>query len=225
MDTNPTGSAPNPEYPQPEFPTSQPVPVKYRAWAKQVQISAIFAAISSLLGGLSFFELGKIAVGITGSISTSEAFLGLAALVGVLALLVGRIWFEVAIIGFGFRATQTAVSKGYVTANKPGWFIASWFVPVVSIYLPGMLLSKLAEFSAGPQAKVRKREAWTFWICWTLVLLIFSAASNSTGAHPTPVELTAVMAGFGVASAFQAVPVILARSLVSKLRNDIDNLT
>jgi hypothetical protein len=199
-----------------------PRPEKYRGWSRQVAASGLLGAIASLAGAMGLFQLGKLLTVPSSQLAQSDAGLLMLSVAAILALVITQLWFMVSLIGFGFRAIQAAVGRGYVSQQKPGFFIASWFIPVISIYLPATQLSALAGFTAGESVRKRKREVMTFWVIWLLIQFGFSSIASAPTDNLTDPQIISLLAAFGAISAFQAVPLMLGRRMVAEFTADLD---
>ncbi|MGE5134307.1 MAG: DUF4328 domain-containing protein [Gemmatimonadota bacterium] len=158
----PPGAGQPPQYgwvpPGPGLPTAAPVAFS--------PLGGLATATQILLGLMAAASLVSIAV------SPVQALVLLLYLPLVPVFIV---WF--------YRARQDAGGWGWRQRWAPGWAIGAWFVPVVFLFFPYMIMADI--WRAGLPDDQRKRPAWlpaAWWVCWLLTWFTgFWLYSNQAG--------------------------------------------
>ena len=196
---------------------------KQNAWSKRVQQSAPLAAGASLLGALGLFKLGQMLTRMP-TISESDAILGLASLAVVFLGIGFYLWFSIALIGFQFRALQFAGEMGQELGSKPGFYLASWFIPFANFFIPLRAFRVLTRFAVPEdRAASFSRKVSTFWFVNVGLNLVASiAGQGGQSANPTVPEMVAGISVMAACLALQAIPTILARNVVEELNDDLN---
>jgi len=209
-----------------EVATQAPSATKLVAWANQVRISAIPAAITSLLAGLGLFKFGQLYSEYAyhpATFGAADALWTIGALISLVAMLMASTWATVATIGFQFRALQFAVAKGMVLRAKPGMYIAYWFIPIANLIMPLFGFRDMVRFASAAQTK---RQRLTLITSAWVVLFVVHVASSIGGqisnpSNPTVPEVIAAIGLFAGVTALQSVPYILFRNFAAELTGDL----
>jgi hypothetical protein len=66
---------------------------------------------------------------------------------------------------------------------RGGWLVPMWIIPLVSLFLPGLFVARVAEISTGapverPSRAGLQRLVWTWWACWALSESFATATSG-----------------------------------------------
>jgi hypothetical protein len=175
------------------------------------------------VGSLGIFANAKTLADATSSaaaINDSNALSVLAAMMGIFFLGVGVLWFSAAMMGFGFRAAQFVRERGATTRWRPGWAIGGWFVPILSLFVPFMILRDIISATKSATSAATQRSLLWFWIWWVaLANLANSTVSNlqSTNVGTVYSSLT-LLAG---AMCFHIVPFMMGKKLFKTIDADL----
>ncbi len=163
--------------------------------------------------------------GLAAAVQILLGVFGLAALVSIafpimhiLVILLYLPLIPVFIVWF-YRARKDASGWGWRQRWAPGWAIGAWFVPVIFLFFPYMIMADI--WRAGLPADQRQRPVWlpiAWWVCWLLAWFAgFHLGVSRTGpAHGVSagffIDSTLLSTGFEAAAAVVLIFVVRAVS-------------
>jgi hypothetical protein len=110
-----------------------------------------------------------------------SAFGGILILVTIVAVVQACIW--------QYRAASTARALGYPAKHSPGWGVGSWFVPIVSLWMPYQAIRDCLA-PGDPNRRIVR----LFWICF-IGQAIFALAAGTAALASTSLSLVFTVPG------------------------------
>ena len=196
---------------------------RFSIWTRSLSAAANFGAVGSIVGALGIFANAKTLSEATtnaSAITESNALSVLAAMMGIFFLGVGTLWFSAAMMGFGLRAAQYVRANGGSTRWRPGWAVGSWFVPILSLFVPLVIFRDIVAATKTSAEAATQRSLLWFWIWWVVLgNLANSSVSNIQSTNPSTVYsgLT-LLAGV---MCFHIVPFMMGKKLFKTIDADL----
>lgn len=192
---------------------------RFSQWTKSVTTAAALGAVGSVAGALGIYANAK-SLANSALINASNASQTSLGLFGIFIFGLASVWFTLALMGFGLRAAQFVRQQGGSTRWKPGWAIWSWFVPVLSLFVPFIILRDVVRATNAPDAKATERSLVWFWIWWVVLANLASGTLQSVQSTDITFSYAGLTMLAGVI-AFHLVPFMMSRKLFKKIDADL----
>jgi hypothetical protein len=196
---------------------------RFSIWNRSLGAAANFGAVGSIVGSLGIFANAKALSEATTeatAINDANALPILAALMGIFFLGVGTLWFSAAMMGFGFRAAQFVRERGATTRWRPGWAIGSWFIPILSQFVPFLIFRDIVAATKTSNTAATQRTLLWFWIWW----VVLSGLSNTTVSSLQSSNPATVYSGLTFLAGvmcFHIVPFMMGKKLFKTIDEDL----
>lgn len=192
---------------------------KFSSWAKSMSVAAVFGAIGSVVGALGVFGTAT-ALAHPENLAQASPSMLLVTLVGLFFYGVGLVWFSTALMMFTVRSAQFVRDRGAVLKWKAYWGFWGWFVPILSLFVPYLVLRDVVLASESKETAEHRRSLLWFWIWWTVLSGLINVAMQFIQATD-PANAFTGWSMFAGVMAFQLVPFMMGRALFTKIDADL----
>ena len=192
---------------------------KFSSWARGLRIAGLIGAIGSVIGALGVFGTAS-ALAHPETISQASPPLLLATVLGLFLYGVGLLWFSVCLMMFGWRSAQFVRDRGALLKWPAAWGIWGWFVPVLTLFVPYLVLRDVILGTEAKDMAANRRSLLWFWIWWQVISGLMNVAMEYITAQDQSQAFTGWSLFAGV-MAFQLVPFMMGRELFAKVDTDL----
>lgn len=195
---------------------------KFSSWARGISMAGVVGAIGSVIGALGVFGTAT-SLAHPETISQASPPLLLATVVGLFLYGVGLLWFTVSLTMFSWRSAQFVRDRGAFLKWPAAWGIWGWFVPILTLFVPYLVLRDVILGSEGQDAAAKRRSLLWFWIWWQVLSGLMNVAMEYITAQDQSQAFTGWSLFAGV-MAFQLVPFMMGRALFARVDADLKAL-
>jgi hypothetical protein len=195
---------------------------KFSPWVRGLSMAAVMGAIGSVVGALGIFGTAT-SLAHPETISQASPPMLLATVAGLFLYGVGLVWFTVSLMMFGWRSAQFVRDRGAFLKWSPAWGIWGWFVPILTLFVPYMVLRDVILGSESKDVAAHRRSLLWFWIWWQVISALINVAMEYITADDQSHAFTG-WSLFASVMAFQLVPFMMGRSLFVKVVQDLKAL-